>query len=86
MQPTSPLFKEAINLLIDVKFEFEVVRGDWLEADDPRMYMMPENTDRTELPRFLQVQLNNVEWVVYDYDTATLINVMEIVKDITGTE
>jgi len=86
MQPTSPLFKEAINLLIDVKFEFEVVRGDWLEADDPRMYMMPENTDRTELPRFLQVQLNNVEWVVYDYDTATLINVMEIVKDITGIE
>lgn len=86
MQPTSPLFKEAINLLIDVKFEFEVVRGDWLEADDPRMYMMPENTDRTELPRFLQVQLNNVEWVVYDYDTATLINVIEIVKDITGTE
>lgn len=86
MQPTSPLFKEAINLLIDVKFEFEVVRGDWLEADDPRMYMMPENTDRTELPRFLQVQLNNVDWVVYDYDTATLINVIEIVKDITGTE
>ena len=86
MQPTSPLFKEAINLLIDVKFEFEVVRGDWLELDDPRMYMMPENTDRTELPRFLQVQLNNIQWVVYDYDTATLINVIEIVKDITGTK
>ena len=84
MQPTSPLFKEAINLLIDVKFEFEVVRGDWLEHDDPRMYMMPENTE--ELPRFLQIQLENVEWIVYDYDTATLINVMEIVKDITGIE
>ena len=84
MQPTSPLFKEAINLLIDVKFEFEVVRGDWLEADDPRMHMMPENTE--ELPRFLQVQLENVEWIVYDYDTATLINVMEIVKEMTGTE
>jgi hypothetical protein len=82
MQPTSPLFKEAINLLIDVKFEFEVVRGDWLEADDPRMYMMPENTDRTELPRFLQVQLENVEWIVYDYDTATLINLMDIVNSL----
>lgn len=84
MQPTSPLFKEAINLLIDVKFEFEVVRGDWLEADDPRMHMMPENAE--ELPRFLQVQLENVEWVVYDYDTATLINVMELVKEMTGTK
>ena len=84
MQPTSPLFKEAINLLIDVKFEFEVVRGDLLDDDDPRMYMMPDNTE--ELPRFLQVQLNNVEWVVYDYDTATLINVMEIVKEMTGTK
>ena len=84
MQPTSPLFKEAINLLIDVKFEFEVVRGDWLEADDPRMNMMPENTE--ELPRFLQVQLENAEWIVYDYDTATLINVMDIVKEMTGTE
>ena len=84
MQPTSPLFKEAINLLIDVKFEFEVVRGDWLEADDPRMNMMPENTE--ELPRFLQVQLDNAEWIVYDYDTATLINVMDIVKEMTGTE
>lgn len=84
MQPTSPLFKEAINLLIDVKFEFEVVRGDFLDDDDPRMNMMPENTE--ELPRFLQVQLENVEWIVYDYDTATLINVMEIVKEMTGTK
>lgn len=84
MQPTSPLFKEAINLLIDVKFEFEVVRGDFLDDDDPRMNMMPENTE--ELPRFLQIQLENVEWIVYDYDTATLINVMEIVKEMTGTE
>ena len=84
MQPTSPLFKEAINLLIDVKFEFEVVRGDLLDDDDPRMYMMPDNTE--ELPRFLQIQLENVEWIVYDYDTATLINVMEIVKEMTGTE
>ena len=84
MQPTSPLFKEAINLLIDVKFEFEVVRGDFLDDDDPRMNMMPENTE--ELPRFLQIQLNNVEWIVYDYDTATLINVMEIVKELIGTE
>lgn len=86
MQPTSPLFKKAINLLIDVKFEFEVVRGDWLEADDPRMHMMPENTE--ELPRFLQVQLENVEWIVYDYDTATLINLMDIVNSIemTGTK
>lgn len=84
MQPTSPLFKEAINLLIDVKFEFEVVRGDLLDDDDPRMHMMPDNTE--ELPRFLQIQLDNVEWIVYDYDTATLINVMDIVKEMTGTE
>lgn len=82
MQPTSPLFKEAINLLIDVKFEFEVVRGDLLEDDDPRMYMMPDNAE--ELPRFLQVQLENVEWIVYDYDTATLIAVMEQIKETTG--
>lgn len=82
MQPTSPLFKEAINLLIDVKFEFEVVRGDFLEPDDPRMHMMPDNTE--ELPRFLQVQLENVEWIVYDYDTATLITVIDQVKEITG--
>lgn len=82
MQPTSPLFKEAINLLIDVKFEFEVVRGDLLEDDDPRMYMMPDNAE--ELPRFLQVQLENIEWVVYDYDTATLITVMEQVKETAG--
>ncbi len=64
----SPVFNKVINLLLDYKWVFQVLRSDMLADDDPIRQYLPDNKD----VRFLYVIVGNTDYVVWDYDTESL--------------
>jgi hypothetical protein len=79
MPTASPLFKTVISKLVDNRLSFEVGNTDDVEADNPLRQYLPD--DETDV-MYLQVELDNCKWIVYDYDTATLIQLFDVIKSL----
>lgn len=75
----SIMFKLVVELLIDRKFEFQVVNASMLNDDDALNGYVPDDYKDNQDLLMLYVQLGNQEQVIWDTDFDTLY---ELYKDL----
>jgi len=71
--------KDVINLLIDRKFEFQVMNASMLAPDAPIIHYVPDRCMNQDI-LLLYVVLGNLEWVVVEDDIDTLTDLFREIE------
>jgi hypothetical protein len=80
MKQRSKMFMKLIKLLVSKRVGFEVCNADLVDEEDVYAELLDDNLWGTDLV-FIYVHYNNAHYLVYDYDTETLTQVYNLVKE-----